>query len=133
MKCEGERIIRCKLVCREVGSMDSDRTDLFAPSTTASTLKVIDTIAVQRKLDTSVDMSNAFLYSVESEEVYVDPSQDWKRRQRHPRMRWRMLKQLYGRRKPPARWADCAGIALVSIGREQCDVLRICSCTSRRI
>lgn len=96
---------------------------LFAPSTTASTTKVIDTIAVKRKLYTfSMDVSNAFLHANDPAEDYIGPLLEWKRRQRHPGMRWCMLEQLYGKRKAPAHSADFAGKALASIGWEQCDL-----------
>ena len=69
--------VRARCVAREFAK-GKKRTDLFAPSTTAITARVIDIIAAKRRTHTLTgDISNAFFHAEEDEEVYCQPPQEW--------------------------------------------------------
>eukprot|EP00972_Heterocapsa_arctica_P084197 12404181-Heterocapsa_arctica.AAC.1 len=68
--------IRMRFVAREFRS-EEDRTDLFTPSTTSSTERVIDLIAAKRGWPTMIiDAKNAF-HGEETELVAEEPPDEW--------------------------------------------------------
>ena len=115
--------VRARYVCREF-KHGKKRDDLFAPSTTSITMRVIDVLASKRRLCTLTgDISNAFFHAPEDEEVYYQPPDEWyEQNPEHADMLWRGLKQLYGRRKATKNFAKfMANMLKTECGMEQCD------------
>jgi hypothetical protein len=109
----GTLVLRERFVCREFKSEDPWRTDLFAPTTSPTTSRLIDLVAIKRGWITmKADVSVAFYHAPEEEEVYVMPPSDWLELQPDPSVRWRLRKQLAGRRKAPQKWLDFASSVL---------------------
>ena len=85
-------------------------------------MRLVDTVAAKRRQPTLTgDISNAFFHADEDEEVDVQPSAEWYAM--HPEYEgkvWRMLKQIYGRRKATRKFADHMSAILVNeCGLEQ--------------
>ena len=107
-------ICRSRFVGREFKWADPYREDLFAPSTSSSTSRIIDVITVKRGWKTAIgDATTAFFHADEEEECYVDPPKDWLADQENQQVMWRLRKQLPGRRKAPQAWIDFIADTLV--------------------
>eukprot|EP00972_Heterocapsa_arctica_P036082 5310075-Heterocapsa_arctica.AAC.1 len=66
-----------RFVAREFKS-EENRTDLFTPSTTSSTERVIDLIATMPGWPTMIiDAKNAYFHGDEKELVAVEPPDEW--------------------------------------------------------
>ena len=104
---QGEQVMRCRFVAREFKAASPWRADLFAPTTTSATSRLVDLRAVKRGQPTfGADGVNAFFQAPEEGEVYTHPPAEWVAD--HPEwveagVMWRMKKQLYGRRQAPER------------------------------
>ena len=119
---KGDGSVRARYVCREFKA-GKKRDDLFAPSTTTITMRVIDVVACKKRLCTLTgDISNAFFHAPEDEEVYYHPPAEWY--EENPEMEgmiWRGLKQLYGRRKATKNFAKLmGGVLKENCGMDQC-------------
>ncbi|CAE8694497.1 unnamed protein product, partial [Polarella glacialis] len=113
----------------EFKSADPYRTDLFAPNSLASTSRVVDLRAVKKKHPTfTFDLTNAFFHAPEDEECYVDPPAEWLDEEEQKTgardWMWRLIRQLYGRRKAPRHFLKYAAGVLKGFGCEQCPLKR---------
>ena len=71
-KADGK--VRARFVAREFKSMDSDRNDLFAVTSSTITTRLVDVWAAKGQGWTLTgDVSNAFLHAPEPDEVFCSP------------------------------------------------------------
>eukprot|EP00971_Amphidinium_carterae_P347493 6489539-Amphidinium_carterae.1 len=113
---------RTRFVGREYKWLEQ-RGDLFAPTTSSATARVIDAVAIKRGWVTfTADATKAYLQVDELEEVYVIPPEEFQEMlvewDMDPSLCWRMKKLLNGRRTGAVRWVDWATERLKRIGFE---------------
>ena len=116
---------RARFVAREFESQEF-LDDLFSPSSRHSTSRIIDYIALKRRLCTFIsDVTNAFLHVDIDEEVYVDPPQEFLDQEiaegRSLSIKWLLLKQLYGRRRAGQAWVNFMADNLEEAGCVRCE------------
>ena len=92
--------IRARFVAREFKG-DETMYDVFVPSSTASTGRVIDYLSLKKSHHTfTADVTNACSHADGDEDSDVDPSAEWLEQQaakmNPTSVLWRLRKQLYG-------------------------------------
>ena len=117
--------VRARFVAREFRRSEY-MDDVFAPSSGHSTSRIVDFVALKKRQHTFTgDITNAFFHVPEDEECYVDPPREWLARRRRlglsVKVMWRLLRQLYGRRRAGTRWVDFFAALL-------CDHCNMCRC-----
>eukprot|EP00971_Amphidinium_carterae_P241184 4788299-Amphidinium_carterae.1 len=103
---------RTRCVAREYRWLEQ-RDDIFAPTTSGATARVIDAVAIKRGWHTfTADATKAYLQVDEPEEVYVVPPEEFQEmllaKGLDPSLCWRMKKILNGRRTGAVRWVTWA-------------------------
>eukprot|EP00971_Amphidinium_carterae_P197342 3917089-Amphidinium_carterae.1 len=101
--------------------------DLFAPSSSPSTSRVIDQIALQLRLGRfCLDATNAFNHVPETEDIFVEPAAEWLESEaaagRRTDVVWKLEKVLYGCRRGVQKWVSWFAELLMSFGFLRCDV-----------
>ena len=117
--------IRARFVAREFKG-DEIMYDVFAPSPTPSTGRVIDYLSLKKSYHTfTADVSNANFHVDRDEGCYVDPLAEWPEQQaaldNPTSVLWRLRKQLYGRRRTGTRWEDFMAERLEEQSSDRCD------------
>ena len=112
-----EGSVKVRFVAREFAAGDP-RDDVFAPASCPLTARVIDTLALRGDLPTAVlDATAAYYQAPETEECYVNPPLEFLRAEakagRSTNVKWKLLKQLPGRRRAGQAWVDHVAAALV--------------------
>eukprot|EP00971_Amphidinium_carterae_P278396 5526369-Amphidinium_carterae.1 len=120
LRVETDYSVRARLVARQY-RWKSKREDLFAPSSTNNTSRVIDLIAVKKGYCTcTADATRAFFQVPQEELCYVQPPMEWIQRWMEKggdaSTVWRMKRWLYGQRKAPVAWIDWEAEVLESEG-----------------
>ena len=123
---EDQGLIRARFVAREFKRFGK-RYDVFAAATEQTTSRLIDFVGLQLYLCfLTFDFSTAFLNAPETEECYVDPPVEWVEEERQAgtigrdeEVVWRLLKQLYGRRRAAAAFVDWLAELLISLAFER--------------
>eukprot|EP00971_Amphidinium_carterae_P309332 6147173-Amphidinium_carterae.1 len=118
---------RCRYVCKEFKTVQWWLDDLFAPSSTPVTSRVIDHVALRLRQGTFViDATNAFLHVPEDDEIYLEPAKEWLDQEiaagRRGDVVWRALRCWYGRRPSVKKWVRWFAEQLENIGLERCEV-----------
>ena len=103
--------IRARCVAREFKG-DETMYDVFAPSSTPGTRRVIDYLSLKKSYHTfTADVTTAYFHVDEDEECDVDPPADWLEQQaaleKPTSVLWRLRKQVYGGRRAGTRGVDC--------------------------
>ena len=97
--------------------------DVFAPSSTSSTGRVIDHLSLNRSYHTF--MAGAYLHVDEDAECYVDPLAELLEQQsalgNSTSVLLRLRKELCGRRRPGTRWVNFMIERLEEQSFERCD------------
>ena len=117
--------VRARFVAREF-KCEETVYDVFSPSSTPSTGRVIDNLSLKKLYHTSTaDVANAYFRVDEDEECYVDPPAEWLEQQVAleipTSVLWRLRKQLYGRRRVGTRWAGFMAERLEEQSFDRCD------------
>ena len=97
--------------------------DVFAPSSTPSTGRVIDDLILRKSYHTfTANVTSAYFHVDEDEECHVDPPAEWVEQQaalRNPTsVLWRLRKQLYGRRRAGTRWVDFMALVQTNLSQK---------------
>jgi len=112
-----DKVGKSRWAAREFNTFKSD--DFFAPTPCGVCDHIIELIAAKRGWPMLVaDVTSAYCHAAETEEVYMYPPQEdvEAHRDTHPKgFVWRLLRQLYGRRKAGNIWQDHLAEILESI------------------
>ena len=100
--------------------------DVFTPSSTPSTRRVIDNLCLKKSCHTFLaDVTNAYFHVDESGERHVDPAAEWLEQLgalgNSTSVLWRVRKQLYDRRRAGTRWVDFMTEHLEEQRFDRCD------------
>ena len=118
---EGKWQYKVRFVGREY-KWQEFREDLFAPGASHCTSRIIDYLALKKGYTTfAFDAIDANFQAPETEDVVVDPPLEYLKRLkdagRETNIKWKLLKQLPGRRPAGQRWVDhLAGILVNELG-----------------
>ena len=89
---------------------DDTTYDVFAPSSTPCTRRIIDDLSLKKSSHTFTAEANAYFHLDVGKECYVDPLAEWSEQQaalgNSTSVLWRLRKQLYGRIHGETRWVD---------------------------
>ena len=101
--------------------------DAFAPSSGHSASRIVHYVALKKRYRTFTgDITNAFLHVPEDDECYVDPLREWPPKRSELglslKVMWRLLKQLYGRRRAGTSWVDFMAALLLDCKLLRCEV-----------
>ena len=118
--------MRARFVAREF-KRGEYMDDVFAPSSGHSTSRTVDYTSLKKRYRTFTgDVTNAFLHVPEDEECYVDPPREWLAKRLAAglsiEVMWKLLKQLYGRRRAGTRWVDWMAALLIECNLVRCEV-----------
>eukprot|EP00971_Amphidinium_carterae_P332409 6466558-Amphidinium_carterae.1 len=110
LRVEPDYSIRARLVARQY-KWKSYREDLFAPTSTAISNRIVDLIAVKKGYCTTTgDATRAFLQVPQDELCFVIPPPEWmkkwSKRGGGSNVCWKMKRWLYGQRKGPSAWTE---------------------------
>jgi len=120
--------VRCRYVAREYKKLDPFRDDVFTPSSTPTTSRLIDFKATKLSQPTFIaDAVNAYFNAIEPELVYTQPPREWLAVQGLKGERtdvvWRLKKKLYGERDASVGFNDFVFDVLVTkMGFTRCAV-----------
>ena len=117
-------VVKARYCLREYKWM-SVRDDVYAVATTLATAKVIDYLAVQGGyVCFTGDATNAFWQVPIEEEAYMCPPKEWLKARAEAgestAVKWRLLKEWYGRRVAGTRWVEWFAEKLRTDGFERC-------------
>ena len=117
--------IRTRFVAREFKG-DETMYDVFAPSSTSSTGRVIDYMSFQKSYYTfTPDVTDAYFHVDEDAECHMDPLAERLDQQAALRnstsVLCRLRKHLYGRRRAGTRWVDFKAERLEEHSFDRCD------------
>jgi Reverse transcriptase (RNA-dependent DNA polymerase) len=94
--------------------------DVFAPVVEWSTVRLMFTMAVTKKLKTTqIDFRNAFVQSYLPEPIYLDLPPNHRYRKSYPNMVLKVNKSLYGDKRAPKLWFQHLTKALLAMGFKQ--------------
>ena len=118
---DGEKVCRARFVGRDYKWLDPHAPGLFAPTTSCSTQRLVDFVAVKRGWPTlTADVPSAFLHTPLPDDmiVYCTPPAEWVAEDPENRtgLLWRVLKVLAGMREGPKLWLEYFGDWLRDIG-----------------
>ena len=117
--------LKVRFVAKELKWWEQ-RDDLFTLGSLNATARLVDFCVLRRGQPTFIIYcSNAFYHAPEYEKVYVRPPLEWvqlRQAEGHfGRERWRLRRQLPGRRTAGKRWIDHASqILMEDVGMERC-------------
>ena len=118
---EGKWKYKVRFVGREY-KWQAFREDLFAPGASHCTSRIIDYLALKKGYTTfAFDAIDAYFQAPETENIVVDPPLEYLKRLEEAggdtNIKWKLLKQLPGRRPAGQRWVDhLAGILVNELG-----------------
>ena len=112
------KVDKSRWAAREYATEKSD--DVFAPAPTGVADNLIEFVAVKTGNPMVIgDVSSAFCHAPEPEDVYMWPPQEDldRMKKRYPNgFVWRMLRQLYGRRRAGQSWQGHLAEIMAKLG-----------------
>ena len=117
-------VVKARYCLREY-KRSTFRDDVYAVATTSATAKIVDYMAVQHGyVCFTGDATNAFWQVPIEEEAYMDPPKEWLAAQAElglpTNVKWKLLKEWYGRRVAGTRWVEWFALKLKAAGFERC-------------